>query len=220
MSLAEVQLAQTQLLDSVCIAEQTPLSVYVHFPWCVSKCPYCDFNSHTLRGALPDRAYVDSLRLDLENQLHAAPVDISGRAVSSIFLGGGTPSLFPPESLAAVIEMIREALPVENDAEITMEANPATIERGAFKDYAAVGVNRVSLGAQSFSLVALKTLGRIHSPQDTRRAAEELQRAGINNFNLDLMYGLPGQGVSSALEDLKLALELSPTHISHYPMKQ
>jgi putative oxygen-independent coproporphyrinogen III oxidase len=216
MSLAEVQLAQTQLLDSVCIAEQTPLSVYVHFPWCVSKCPYCDFNSHTLRGALPDRAYVDSLRLDLENQLHAAPVDISGRAVSSIFLGGGTPSLFPPESLAAVIEMIREALPVENDAEITMEANPATIERGAFKDYAAVGVNRVSLGAQSFSLVALKTLGRIHSPQDTRRAAEELQRAGINNFNLDLMYGLPGQGVSSALEDLKLALELSPTHISHY----
>lgn len=211
-----MSLIETEILDPVCIAEVTPLSVYVHFPWCISKCPYCDFNSHAVRGTLPDRAYVDALENDLEIQLQSAPTDVSVRTVSSIFLGGGTPSLFSPKSIEQVLNTLKKNLNLAADIEITMEANPATIERGSFIDYAAAGINRVSLGAQSFSLSALKSLGRVHVPEDTRRAAEELHRAGIGNFNLDLMYGLPGQDVSGALKDIELALELSPAQISHY----
>ncbi len=211
-----MSLIETEILDPVCISEATPLSVYVHFPWCVSKCPYCDFNSHAVRGALPDRAYVDALGQDLEIQLQSAPTGVSTRTVSSIFLGGGTPSLFSPKSIEKVLNILRANLNLATDIEITMEANPATIERGSFIEYAAAGINRVSLGAQSFSLSALKSLGRVHVPEDTRRAAEELHRAGIGNFNLDLMYGLPEQDVSGALKDIELALELSPAQISHY----
>jgi len=211
-----MSLTEIEILDPICIAEVAPLSVYVHFPWCVSKCPYCDFNSHAVRGAIPDREYVDALEKDLEIQLQSAPTGVSARTVSSIFLGGGTPSLFSPKSIEKVINILRANLSIAPDAEITMEANPATIERGSFIEYATAGINRVSLGAQSFSLSALKSLGRVHIPEDTYRAAEELHRAGIGNFNLDLMYGLPGQDVLSALKDVELALELSPAQISHY----
>jgi putative oxygen-independent coproporphyrinogen III oxidase len=191
-----------------------PLSLYLHFPWCVRKCPYCDFNSYTLQGDLAEDSYVDALRRDLESQ---AP-QVQGREVVSIFMGGGTPSLFPPRSIARVLEITRTHLALAPDAEVTMEANPGTIERGRFAEYRAAGINRVSLGAQSFNAERLKTLGRIHSPDETRRAADELHIAGIENFNVDLMYALPGQDVAEALVDIEAALALKPTHLSHYQL--
>lgn len=196
--------------------ERIPLAVYVHFPWCVSKCPYCDFNSHGLRGELPEKAYIDSLEQDLLGQLASAPISLVEREVTSIFLGGGTPSLFSPAAIARVLQSLRVHLRIAADVEVTMEANPATIERGRFAEYAAAGINRVSLGAQSFSMSALKALGRIHTPADTRLATTELHAAGLDNFNLDLMYGLPGQDVAAAVQDIRSALELSPAQISHY----
>jgi oxygen-independent coproporphyrinogen-3 oxidase len=199
-----------------------PLGLYIHFPWCVSKCPYCDFNSHALKGEVPEERYLEALRLDLESQLDpagplldgsASPVD---RSVTSIFLGGGTPSLFSPDAIGRVLGQVRHLLPVAADAEVTLEANPGTIERGRFAGYAAAGVNRVSLGAQSFDADVLKRLGRIHSPAETCAAAEELHAAGIANFNLDLMYALPGQDRAGALRDVEAALALRPAQVSHY----
>ena len=160
-----------------------PLSLYVHLPWCVRKCPYCDFNSYTLQGDLPADAYVARLARDLEAQ---AP-EVAGRAVASVFFGGGTPSLFSPEAIARVLDAARRQLTIAADAEVTLEANPGAVERGAFAEYRAAGVTRVSLGAQSFASAALVALGRIHSPEETRRAAEELHGAALTNFNLDLM---------------------------------
>jgi oxygen-independent coproporphyrinogen-3 oxidase len=189
-----------------------PLSLYLHFPWCVSKCPYCDFNSHALRDALPESRYIDALRMDLAAQ---AP-RVSGRAIQSVFLGGGTPSLFSPAALGGLLEHLRQQFVFAADAEITMEANPATVERGRFAEYHAVGINRISLGAQSFDGETLKALGRIHAPADVYRAAEELHAAGLSNFNLDLMFALPSQGVAGALSDLATALSLRPAHLSHY----
>ena len=189
-----------------------PLSLYVHFPWCVRKCPYCDFNSYTLHGALAQEPYVARLGRDIAAQ---APL-VTGRAVTSVFFGGGTPSLFSPAAIGQVLEAARRQLCVAPDAEVTLEANPGAIERGAFREYRAVGVTRVSLGAQSFDERALRALGRIHSPADARRAAAELHAAGLSNFNLDLMYGLPGQDVAGAVRDLEEALALSPAHLSHY----
>ena len=195
-----------------------PLAVYVHFPWCVSKCPYCDFNSHALREVLPEDRYVSALIADLHAQA-ARVLDISqARPVTSVFMGGGTPSLFSPEAIARVIEALGAALPMSADAEITMEANPATVERGRFAEYRAAGVNRVSLGAQSFDPAALKALGRIHNVTDVYRAAEELHGCGLTNFNLDLMYALPGQAVAGSLADLTAALSLEPAHLSHYQL--
>jgi len=191
-----------------------PLSLYLHFPWCVRKCPYCDFNSYTLHGELAEDRYIDAIERDIESQ---AP-DVSGREITSIFMGGGTPSLFSPNAIARVLDATRRYLVVAPDAEVTMEANPGTIERGKFAEYRAAGVNRVSLGAQSFNAQRLETLGRIHSPQETRRAAEELHTAGIENFNLDLMYALPGQDVTEALHDVEAAIALAPTHLSHYQL--
>lgn len=191
-----------------------PLSLYVHMPWCVRKCPYCDFNSYTLRETLPEMQYVATLERDLEAQ---AP-DVRGRPVVSIFFGGGTPSLFPPEAIGRVIEAARRHLLVAADCEITLEANPGTVERGRFTGYREAGVNRVSLGAQSFDARQLEALGRIHSPGETVRAAEELHAAGIANFNLDLMYALPGQDVAAAASDVDQALALSPAHLSHYQL--
>ncbi len=191
-----------------------PLSLYVHFPWCVRKCPYCDFNSYTLNGALPEAAYLQALSRDLHEQ--AALPQVAGRRLTSIFMGGGTPSLFSPAAIGQVLEEARELIGFEPDIEITLEANPGTIERGRFAEYAAVGVNRVSLGAQSFGAQQLKVLGRIHSAADTARGAEELHAAGMANFNLDLMYGLPEQDVAGARSDLRQALALAPAHISHY----
>jgi len=191
-----------------------PLALYVHFPWCVRKCPYCDFNSHALQEALPEQAYVAALLADLATELPR----VSGRAIRSIFLGGGTPSLFSPDGIARLLEGVGARLPVSADAEITLEANPGTIERGRFADYRGAGVTRVSLGAQSFDPEHLKVLGRIHDAQDTRRAVDELAGAGIENFNLDLMYALPGQTQEQALSDVEAAIALAPAHISHYQL--
>jgi putative oxygen-independent coproporphyrinogen III oxidase len=191
-----------------------PLALYVHFPWCVRKCPYCDFNSYALHGELPREAYLVRLARDLTAQ---AP-QVAGREVVSVFLGGGTPSLFSPEAIGRLLEATRRELPVAADAEITLEANPGTIERGIFAEYRAAGVTRVSLGAQSFDAQALQALGRIHSPDETRRAAAELHAAGLANFNLDLMYGLPGQDLAGALADVQQALQLAPAHLSHYQL--
>src|SRR5499427_6182365 len=191
-----------------------PLALYVHFPWCVRKCPYCDFNSYTLSGALAQQPYVARLARDVAAQ---AP-QVAGRAVTSVFFGGGTPSLFSPEAIGRVLEAARRHLVVAPDAEVTLEANPGAIERGAFREYRAAGVTRVSLGAQSFDPRALTALGRIHSPADTRRAAAELHAAGLGNFNLDLMYGLPGQEIAGAARDLEEALALAPAHLSHYQL--
>jgi putative oxygen-independent coproporphyrinogen III oxidase len=191
-----------------------PLSLYVHFPWCVRKCPYCDFNSYTLHGALEERRYLEALERDLEAQA----VEVRGREVISIFLGGGTPSLFSPETIGRVMESARRYLAVASDVEVTMEANPGAVEHARFGEYRAAGVTRVSLGAQSFDQQRLEALGRIHAPHETRRAAEELHAAGLDNFNLDLMYALPGQDVSGAVRDIEEALALEPAHISHYQL--
>ncbi|HYM29253.1 MAG TPA: radical SAM family heme chaperone HemW [Steroidobacteraceae bacterium] len=191
-----------------------PLTLYVHFPWCVRKCPYCDFNSYTLQGELPREAYLARLERDLAAQAGA----VRGREIVSVFLGGGTPSLFPPEAIGRVLTAARAHLGFARDAEVTLEANPGTIERGRFAEYRAAGVTRVSLGAQSFDATTLAVLGRIHSPAETRRAAEELHAAGLANFNLDLMYALPGQDAAGALRDVEEALALAPAHLSHYQL--
>ncbi len=189
-----------------------PLALYAHFPWCVQKCPYCDFNSYTLREALPEQRYVDVLLADLDAQAPLA----AGRPLLSIFLGGGTPSLFSPAAIARLLGHARVTLGFDPAVEVTLEANPGTIERGRFAEYRAAGVNRVSLGAQTFDEAQLRKLGRIHSADETRRAAEELHAAGLANFNLDLMYALPGQTAEGALADLQAALALEPAHVSQY----
>ncbi len=194
--------------------ETPPLALYVHFPWCVRKCPYCDFNSYTLHGELEERRYLEALQRDLEAQ---AP-ETAGREVISIFLGGGTPSLFSPSGIAGLLEFARARLALAGDLEVTLEANPGTIERGRFAEYRAAGITRVSLGAQSFDDARLAALGRVHCAEETRRAAAELHAAGLDNFNIDLMYGLPGQDVGAALRDLEEALALRPSHLSHYQL--
>ena len=191
-----------------------PLSLYLHFPWCVRKCPYCDFNSYTLNTALPESAYLEALTRDLREQARAP--QLAGRRLTTVFMGGGTPSLFSPAAIGRVLEEARTLFGFEPDIEITLEANPGTIERGRFAEYAAVGVNRVSLGAQSFGARQLKVLGRIHDAADTVRAVEELHAADLSNFNLDLMYGLPEQDVAGARADMRQALSLGPGHLSHY----
>jgi putative oxygen-independent coproporphyrinogen III oxidase len=189
-----------------------PLALYAHFPWCVQKCPYCDFNSHALRDELPEQQYLDALLRDFDAQVPS----VEGRALTSIFLGGGTPSLFSPAAIGRLIEHAKTGLGLAAGAEITLEANPGTIERGRFAEYRAAGVTRVSLGAQSFDTRQLKLLGRIHSADETRRAAAELHAAGLSNFNLDLMYALPGQTGEEAEADLRAALALDPAHLSQY----
>jgi putative oxygen-independent coproporphyrinogen III oxidase len=191
-----------------------PLALYLHFPWCVQKCPYCDFNSHQLRDELPEQRYIDALTEDLAAQ---APLVI-GRQITSIFMGGGTPSLFAPSVLSRLLAIVRNQLQVSPAAEVTMEANPATVERGRFAEYHAAGINRVSLGAQSFNSDTLRLLGRIHQPVDVLRAAEELHACGLTNFNIDLMYALPNQSLAGALADVTSALHLQPAHLSHYQL--
>ena len=189
-----------------------PLALYAHFPWCVQKCPYCDFNSYTLKEQLPEERYIETLRRDLDAQAAA----VEGRPLTSIFLGGGTPSLFSPNAIGRLLEHARARLGFVDSIEITLEANPGTIERGRFAEYRAAGVTRVSLGAQSFDPRQLQRLGRIHSADETRIAAEELHAAGLANFNLDLMYALPGQTPADAESDLRIALALEPAHVSQY----
>jgi putative oxygen-independent coproporphyrinogen III oxidase len=191
-----------------------PLALYVHMPWCVRKCPYCDFNSHQLKSPVPPAGYIDTLIEDFDAEM---PL-LAGRSVDTIFFGGGTPSLFSPEDFARLLEALRKKIAFSDRVEITLEANPGTIERGRFSSYRDAGINRVSLGAQTFATHALERLGRIHSAEDTRRAVEELHAAGIGNFNLDLMYALPEQTVDEALADVRLACALAPAHISYYQL--
>jgi putative oxygen-independent coproporphyrinogen III oxidase len=191
-----------------------PLALYVHMPWCVRKCPYCDFNSHQLKSAQPDSGYIDALINDFDTEL---PL-LAQREIDTVFFGGGTPSLFQPVDFARLLGALRQRIAFAADAEITMEANPGTIERGSFAGYRDAGINRVSLGAQTFAPRALEALGRIHAADDTLRAVEELRAAKIDNFNLDLMYALPEQGLDAALDDVARACALQPAHISHYQL--
>jgi oxygen-independent coproporphyrinogen-3 oxidase len=193
------------------LAALPPLALYVHMPWCVRKCPYCDFNSHELRAELPERQYVEALIADLD---HALP-KVWGRAVYSIFFGGGTPSLFSAASIEALLSAIRARVRLVPEAEITLEANPGTVDVEKFKGYREAGVNRLSLGIQSFDAAHLKQLGRIHSDTEAHTAIEIAQRY-FDNINLDLMYGLPGQTLDGALHEIERAIAHAPTHISAY----
>jgi len=188
-----------------------PLSVYVHVPWCVRKCPYCDFNSHALRGELPENAYLDALAADLEQALPS----IWGRSVMSVFIGGGTPSLFSAAAMDSLLALLRAYLPLLPDAEITLEANPGASEAQRFMDYAASGINRISLGVQSFSDPMLQALGRIHNAAQARRAIEAAQRA-VARVNLDLMFALPQQTLAQCEQDLRQAMAFGTEHLSLY----
>jgi len=205
--------AQIQLPGSVRFAALPPLALYAHLPWCVRKCPYCDFNSHEKRDALPEREYVEALVADLEGMLPS----VWGRRVVSVFIGGGTPSLFAPGSIDSLLAAVRARVPLEPGAEITLEANPGTAEAGRFRGYKEAGVNRLSLGIQSFDDAKLKALGRIHSADEARRAIEMAQ-AVFDNINLDLMYGLPGQTVEQAVSDIAEAARWGTAHVSAYQL--
>ena len=191
-----------------------PLSLYVHLPWCVRKCPYCDFNSHGLRGALPENSYVDALLRDLDQDLPR----VQGREIQTVFFGGGTPSLFSATSIDRFLAGVKERLPLAEDAEITLEANPGTVESGRFAGFRAAGVTRLSIGVQSFDALKLEVLGRIHTADEARRAAAEAKAAGFENFNLDLMYALPRQSLEEARRDVLEAASLGPSHLSHYQL--
>ena len=191
-----------------------PLALYVHIPWCVRKCPYCDFNSHEARGPVPEQAYVDALLADLEQDLSR----VWGRRITSVFIGGGTPSLLSAETLDRLLAGLRARLPLRLDLEITLEANPGAVERGRFAEFRAVGVNRLSIGVQSFEDEHLRRLGRIHNRREAFAAADEAHAAGLDNFNLDLMFGLSGQTVDQALADIATAMALQPAHLSYYQL--
>ena len=191
-----------------------PLSLYIHIPWCVQKCPYCDFNSHALKGEVPHEEYVQHLLNDLDADLPLT----SGREVSTIFIGGGTPSLLSSEAMQMLLDGVRARLPLSPTAEITMEANPGTVEADRFSGYQRAGVNRISIGVQSFSAAKLERLGRIHGPDEAKRAAKLAENLGLRSFNLDLMHGLPDQSLEEALDDLRQAIALNPPHLSWYQL--
>ena len=194
------------------MAEPIPLALYVHFPWCVRKCPYCDFNSHALRGEVPEHEYVDALLRDLDFELREA----EPRPLRSIFCGGGTPSLFSAAAVGRLLEGLAARLRFAADIEITLEANPGTADADHFRGYRAAGVNRLSIGVQSFDAARLRALGRIHGPEEARRAVTLARQAGFDNINLDLMYALPQQTPGQAEADLRAALALAPEHLSYY----
>jgi len=195
------------------LSEQPPLSLYIHLPWCIAKCPYCDFNSHAAgaSGGLPEQAYLDALVADLE----AALPQVWGRPVVSIFIGGGTPSLFSPDGIARLLADVRARLPLVPACEITLEANPGTFERERFRAFRAAGVTRLSIGVQSFDDAMLQRLGRVHDGAQARAAVAEAA-AAFDTFNLDLMYALPGQGLAQLQADLDTALAFQPPHLSVY----
>jgi oxygen-independent coproporphyrinogen-3 oxidase len=190
------------------------LSLYIHIPWCVRKCPYCDFNSHNAPQALPQREYVDALLRDLDQDLPLA----QGRTLQSIFFGGGTPSLFAPEQIARILDGVAQRLAFAPNIEVTLETNPGTVEHGPFAGYRNAGVNRISFGVQSFDNDALKRIGRIHDSRQAERAVKSAQDVGIENLNLDLMYALPAQTLAGALRDIDVALDLQTPHLSHYQL--
>ncbi len=190
------------------------IGLYVHLPWCVSKCPYCDFNSHALRGELPENAYLEALRRDLAFEASL----LAGRRVRTVFFGGGTPSLFSGAGLGAFVAAIGAEVTLADDAEITIEANPGTLDRARLDAWRRAGVNRLSIGAQSFSAQSLQRLGRIHGPDEIATAVAAARGAGFDNFNLDLMYALPHQSLAGAVADVDAALALGPRHVSHYQL--
>jgi putative oxygen-independent coproporphyrinogen III oxidase len=190
-----------------------PLALYVHIPWCVRKCPYCDFNSHERSGELPQREYIERLLLDLEGLLPS----VWGRRLVSIFIGGGTPSLFSPDSIDALLSGVRARLPLEPGAEVTLEANPGTVEAARFAGFRDAGVNRLSIGVQSFDERMLSVLGRIHSADEARRAIDAAA-ATFDNLNIDLMYGLPGQTMTMARADIQEAARTGAPHVSAYQL--
>lgn len=191
-----------------------PLSLYIHIPWCVQKCPYCDFNSHALKGEVPHDDYVAHLLADLEADL---PL-VNGREIRTIFIGGGTPSLLSAEAMQTLMDGVRARIPVAEDAEVTMEANPGTVEADRFSGYQKAGINRISIGVQSFGDDKLIRLGRIHDAGEAKRAARLAATLGLHSFNLDLMHGLPEQHLGEALSDLRQAIELAPPHLSWYQL--
>lgn len=191
-----------------------PLSLYIHLPWCIRKCPYCDFNSHAVNGELPEAAYVAALKTEFEQYLP----QIGQRPIQSIFFGGGTPSLFSAQALSEVIAHIKSSATIAETAEVTLEANPGAIDQAHFADYRTGGINRLSIGVQSFAADKLQTLGRIHDPEAAVAAVAVAKDAGFENFNLDIMYGLPDQTVEEAMADIEQALALSPSHFSWYQL--
>ncbi len=196
------------------LLKNPPLSLYVHMPWCVRKCPYCDFNSHAAPENLPAADYIRALVADLEQDL---PL-VWGRPVQSIYFGGGTPSLFSADHIAEFLSAARARLDLRPDIEITLEANPGTIEHDSFTAYAQAGINRVSLGVQSFDDDVLRRIGRIHGRQEIDQSLQLLKSAGISNFNIDLMYALPGQSPAQSRRDIELAISAGPAHISFYQL--
>ena len=187
-----------------------PLSLYIHIPWCIKKCPYCDFNSHKSPDTIPETSYIDALLADFENDL----LHVDQRTLHSIFIGGGTPSLLSASAFERLFNGIQQRLPFKEDIEITLEANPGTVEQQRFTDYRALGINRLSLGVQSFNAHHLKALGRIHDDQQAHRAIDSARHAGFNNINIDIMHGLPKQSVSEGLADLRAAIAHEPEHLS------
>lgn len=190
------------------------LSLYIHFPWCVSKCPYCDFNSHQLKNTINEQAYLEALIHDLEQDIP----QVWGRTVNTLFMGGGTPSLFSAKTMLQLMQKIRSLLPLKPDAEVTMEVNPGSQEFDDFSGYLEAGINRLSFGIQSLDDEQLKQLKRIHSSEQAKAAVLKAQQAGYQNFNLDMMFGLPGQSLQAAKADLLQLLELEPTHVSYYQL--
>jgi putative oxygen-independent coproporphyrinogen III oxidase len=198
------------------VASEAPLSLYIHFPWCIRKCPYCDFNSHELKDNLPEKNYIDRLLLDLDHDLKS--INPKNRGIYSIFMGGGTPSLFSPESIYSLLNAIKSRIAFVDNIEITLEANPGTFEQDKFSGFYQAGINRLSIGIQSFQKEKLKALGRIHDDEAALRAVDIAKKAGFTNFNLDLMHGLPNQSLDDAIEDLTTALGFVPPHLSWYQL--
>lgn len=195
-----------------------PLSLYIHIPWCVQKCPYCDFNSHAQKGQIPEQDYIRHLLNDLQQDLTRYKESINGRALHSIFIGGGTPSLFSPQSISTLLYQIQQHIPFEQGIEITLEANPGTVESERFNGYAAAGVTRISMGIQSFDDDKLQRLGRIHNTEEAKSAVHLARHSRLQSFNLDLMHGLPHQTLTQALSDLQQAIALAPPHLSWYQL--
>ena len=191
-----------------------PLSLYIHIPWCVRKCPYCDFNSHEVKGDIPEAAYIEALLHDLRGEVAAA----QGRSISTIFIGGGTPSLFTPEAIDHILTGADAIIPFKRDIEITMEANPGTFEQARFAGFRQAGVNRLSVGVQSFNTHHLTALGRIHNGDEARTAISAAKDMGFDRLNIDLMHGLPEQTTEQALHDLETAIALQPDHLSWYQL--
>ncbi len=192
-----------------------PLSLYIHIPWCIKKCPYCDFNSHAIKADTPEAAYIDALLSDLAIDIQRYTIT---RPISSIFIGGGTPSLFSPESIDRLLRGIEQQITLKENIEITLEANPGTFESHKFDEFRALGINRLSIGVQSFNDKLLKKLGRVHSANEAVIAAEIAHQSGFDNFNLDLMFGLPDSNPNDSINDVTTAISLKPTHISLYQL--